>query len=219
MDKITVMVVDDHSVFRLGISAMIQSDLKERFELIGHAADGDAAVTEVVRLKPKVVLMDFQLPGLDGASATKTILRRTGGVTKVLAITADTDERSVIRMVKAGASGFIPKTTEVHQILQAVEFIASGKSYFSEEASAALASAYMVEKDNSVTQSTNVELLSKRELEILKLVSEEKTNQEISKMLFISTRTVETHKRNILMKLKIKNVAGLVKYYFLHVNE
>ncbi len=218
MEKITVMVVDDHSVFRLGISAMIQTDPKYRFELVGHAADGEQAVTEAVRLRPKVVLMDFQLPGLDGAAATKTIIKRTGGATKVLALTADTDERSVIKMVKAGASGYIPKTTEVPQILQAVEFIALGKSYFSEEASAALASAYMVERENGVTQTANVEILSKREQEILKLVSEEKTNQEISKMLFISTRTVETHKRNILMKLKIKNVAGLVKYYFLHVN-
>lgn len=219
MEKITVMVVDDHSVFRLGISAMIQADPKGRFELVGHAADGDQAVTEAVKMRPKVVLMDFQLPGLDGAAATKTIIKRTGGSTKVLALTADTDERSVIKMVKAGASGYIPKTTEVPQILQAVEFIALGKSYFSEEASAALASAYMVERENGVTQTANVDILSKREQEILKLVSEEKTNQEISKLLYISTRTVETHKRNILMKLKIKNVAGLVKYYFLHVNE
>jgi DNA-binding NarL/FixJ family response regulator len=218
MEKITVMVVDDHSVFRLGIAAMIQADPKGRFDLVGHAADGDTAVTEAIKLRPQVVLMDFQLPGLDGAAATKTIVKRTGGLTKVLAITADTDERSVIRMVKAGATGFIPKTTETQQILQAVEFIASGKSYFSEEASAALASAYMVERENGVTQTANVESLSRREQEILKLVSEEKTNQEISKLLFISTRTVETHKRNILMKLKIKNVAGLVKYYFLHVN-
>ena len=147
---------------------------------------------------------------LDGIDATKYITEHFPEV-KVLALTMHTDESHITRMLQVGAMGYILKNTGKKELTEAIKTVASGESYFAKEASEVIMRRLMKNKSLQKGKFANVEL-TKREKEVLKLIAEENTNHEIADKLFISPRTVDTHRRNLLQKLKVKNTAGLVKY-------
>lgn len=219
MRKIRVLIVDDHHLFRLGVTTMLQNSKQPLIEIVGDCADGTRAVEETMRHQPDVVLLDVHLPDLEGIEVARQILQVLPK-TRILALTSAGENHTILSMIRAGASGYAMKDIPVSELLMAISTVAEGNTYYSKEASSAVLSSLSErehQRKNADPESPLPEsVLTKRELEILRLVAEEKGNQEIAKMLYVSPRTVETHKRNILLKLKIKNVAGLVKYYIKH---
>lgn len=217
MSKIRILIADDHQMFRAGIINLLKNE--PEFEIAGEASEGDEAVRLAVCLKPDVVLMDINLPVLDGISATIQIIAENPE-SKILVLTSFEDEEFILKMLKAGARGYILKEAPFEELVLAVKTIAKGSSYFTKEISAKLFA--RLEQSEKISQNRAAQEkmnLTKRELEVLEYVATELTNKEIAAMLFISPRTVETHRRNLIHKLKVKNTAGLVKYYFEHLKK
>ncbi|HNM26610.1 MAG TPA: response regulator transcription factor [Saprospiraceae bacterium] len=214
---IKVLIADAHPLFRLGIRTMLQQMLQPKACIVGEVNDGESLVAETARLLPDVVLLEVQLPRLQGPDATRQILRLLPH-TRILALSSASDPQSIHDMMHAGAAGYLVKTIQAEEITAALKEILSGNTYYSRDAYAA-SLAPPEPSDNhrqeppAFTRPNGSPVLTKREWEILHFVAEEKSNQEIARLLFLSPRTVETHKRNMLLKLKMKNVAGLVKFY------
>jgi len=156
-----------------------------------------------------VVLMDISMPELSGIEATEIITQKFKNI-KVLALTMHAEETYITSMMKAGAMGYILKEAGTSELVMAINSVAKGKKFYSNEVSVAMINSLM-NKDNSV----GIEL-SERELEVLKYIAAGDTNKEAGEKLFISPRTVETHRRNILSKLDIKNTAEMIKYAYQH---
>lgn len=208
------MIVDDHHLFRLGVSTYLKQQRNDSIEIVGEAADGETAIVEIMRKIPDVVLLDINLAGTNGVEIARHVRQKLPG-TRILALTAVEENEVIVEMIRFGVSGYLIKDSANSELIVAIEAIAKGNTYFSKTASDALVtslSAKPSESNPPENKGKKLEL-TKREIEILRLVAEEKSNLEIAQLLYVSPRTVETHKRNILLKLKIKNVAGLVKYY------
>ncbi len=222
MRKVKILVVDDHHLFRLGVVHALQALKNPQLEIIAECSNGVKAVETTMRLQPDLVLLDVHLPELDGIEVARQILQVLPK-TRILALTSSTDNHTILTMIKSGVAGYALKDIAIPELANAIVTVAEGNTYYSKEASSAIL-ASLSERDHyakSRNMDSDIEphpedVLTKREQEILRLVAEEKGNQEIAQMLYVSPRTVETHKRNILLKLKIKNVAGLVKYYMKH---
>jgi DNA-binding NarL/FixJ family response regulator len=211
MSKKSILLVEDHALFRAGIASIIQQS--EHFELVGEAQTGPDAIEMVLDLLPELIIMDIALPELNGIECTKRILALFPNI-QILALTWHEDQQTIVEMITAGAKGFLNKNTTAKELLAALTAIASGNHYYSPLASSALISKIRPQsiKQNGFKKSSKINLTA-RELEITRLIFEEYTNKEIAEALYISTKTVETHKRNILQKLKLKGTAGLVKFY------
>lgn len=218
-DKIKVLLVEDNLVFQAGISFLIQGG--DKFELVDKVTSGMDAVARVKTMEVDVVIMDLYLPDIDGVEATRQILAYNPDI-KVLACSAERDEEKILHIVQAGALGFIYKNASTEEFRKALEIVAAGNTYFSREIFSILVTFLQQAGQVDTSQPGPAdperlkelkEKLSPRELEILKYIAEEMTNKEIAEKLFISPRTVDTHRRNLLQKLKVKNTAGLVKYY------
>lgn len=205
---IRLLLVDDHQMVRDGIRVMLES--KEsffRFE-IDEAENGEIAIRKILKKDFDLVLMDYQLPGMSGFETVQKI-RLYKKDMKVLVL-SNYDEFSYVKsMINEGVNGYILKNIDPSQLLHAIETVLSGKQYYSNEVSLKLIdSAKNPEKPLPLSAKTG---LSKRETEILKMIALEMTNDEIAKSLFISKRTVDTHRQNLLNKLQVKNTAGLIK--------
>lgn len=212
MKKLKVLIVDDHSLFRAGISNLLKKE--EGVSIVGEATDGQEAVQLSKKLLPDVVLMDIHLPNLDGIKATQEITQTFPDI-KILVLTSYEEKEYVVKMIRAGAKGYILKDAPIEELLLAIKIIAKGSSYFSKEVSSTIfAMLDKAEPEVSVKQIARRLEITGRELEVLQYIAEEFTNKEIAAKLFISPRTVETHRRNLIQKLRVKNTAGLVKYYF-----
>ena len=210
MNKIRVLVADDHPMFRTGVVHVLQNS--GEFDIVGEAGNGKEAIDMVKQSRPDVVLMDIHLPILNGISSSKRIITHFPKV-KILALSHSSDQDCVLNMIQAGANGYIVKEGTMDELKTAIKALANGSSYFSQNISSTLFT-HLKNNDFKIDPRRNgLEKLTVRELEILKFVSEEFSNQEIAHQLFISPRTVETHKRNLIQKLKVKNAIGLVKYY------
>ena len=204
---IRLLIIDDHQMVRDGIRVMLES--KEnflRFE-IDEAENGEIAIRKILKKDFDVVLIDYQLPGLNGTETLQKIRLYKKDI-KVLAL-SNYDEFSYVRsMINEGANGYILKNIEPSQLIHAIESVLAGKSYYSNEVALKLIDSA---KNSDKAASADRGGLSKRELEILKMIALEMTNDEIAKSLFISKRTVDTHRQNLLKKLQVKNTAGLIK--------
>ena len=204
---IRLLIIDDHQMVRDGIRVMLESRQHfMRFE-IDEAENGEIAIRKILAKSFDVVLIDYQLPGLTGPETLQKIRLYKKDI-KVLAL-SNYDEFSYVRsMINEGANGYILKNIEPSQLVHAIESVLSGKSYYSNEVALKLIeSAKNSDKPESLEKSG----LSNREVEILKMIAWEMTNDEIAKSLFISKRTVDTHRQNLLKKLRVKNTAGLIK--------
>jgi DNA-binding NarL/FixJ family response regulator len=204
---IRLLIIDDHQMVRDGIKVMLES--KEdflRFE-IDEAENGEIGIGKILKKDFDIVLLDCQLPGMNGTETLQKIRLYKKGI-RVLAL-SNYDEFSYVRsMINEGANGYILKNIEPSQLIHAIESVLAGKPYYSNEVALKLIDSA---KNSDKAVSTDKSGLSKREVEILKMIALEMTNDEIAKSLFISKRTVDTHRQNLLKKLRVKNTAGLIK--------
>jgi DNA-binding NarL/FixJ family response regulator len=203
---IKVLIADDHQLFREGLVNLISS--APDIEVIAEAKDGKEATEKTKQLKPDVVLIDIGMPEMNGIEATRILKKQQSGV-KVIAVSMHSDRQFVKGILEAGADGYLLKNCTYRQLIDAILSVVEGKKYLSDDITEMVIQGYLEpEEDNPEGQ---VEL-SERELEVLKLYAEGKSTREISEKLFISVKTVGTHKQHIFEKLGLKSNADMVKY-------
>ena len=206
-----ILLADDHHMFRTGVANLLLKDTD--LEVVGEAADGGEAIRLALQLRPDVVVMDINLPVLDGITATRQILAEYAEA-QILALSSFESEDYVANMLHAGAKGYVLKEAPIEELVLAIKALANGNSYFAKVNSMKIRA--LAENNGRPSASkapAEKSTLTERELEILEHIAAEQTNKEIAALLFISPRTVETHRRNLLHKLNVKNTAGLMKLY------
>lgn len=207
MDKIRVLLADDHKIFRDGVRSILEDE--KDMEVVGEAANGPEVIEKIGTLDVDVLVLDIDIGKPNGIEITEMISHSHPNV-KILILSMMGLHDFVIQALEKGAIGFLLKNTGKDEVLTAIRSVAKGDSYFSREVSAIL-----IEQLNKPTSSRrkNTDIpISPREIEVLKLIAQEHSNPEIAEKLFISIRTVDTHRRNLLEKLGAKNTAGLVKF-------
>jgi DNA-binding NarL/FixJ family response regulator len=206
--NVRVLLVDDHKIFREGLRALIEK--KPGVEVVGEAENGIMAIEMVDKLSPEVVIMDIAMPGMNGIEATRRIVEKTSHKVKVIGLTMHSDIRYVIRMLKAGASGFLLKDCSSEELVEAIKVVKQGEIYLCDWVKENLAKDYVdILKGHKLPAFS---VLTVREREVLELLADGKTTKEIAFRLKVSPKTVETHRQNIMEKLGISNTAELVKY-------
>ncbi len=209
MKEIKIVIVDDHQLIINGLKAMLEPI--EKFKIIGEAKDGIEAVTKAIELKPDVIIMDISMPFLSGIEACKLILLQIPEI-KILALTQHEDSEYVIQMINAGGYGYLLKNSRKEEFVEAIFSVMKGEKYFSKKVSNLLLNELIQDKKQESAENNSKITLTKREKEIIKKIAEEMSNQQIADDLNISLRTVETHRRNIMQKLNVKNAVSLVRY-------
>ena len=205
MDKIRILMVDDHAVLRDGIRALLS--LHDDIEVVGEASEGKEAVGKAQELMPDVVIMDIAMPGMDGLEATRRIKKKHPKM-KVLVLTQHDNKEYILSVIKAGASGYVPKRALGSELVSAIRAVQEGDSFLYPSAAAALIEDYLQQtKDEDP-----YDQLTAREREIFKLIAEGHTSREIADMLFLSPRTVQGHRLKIMEKLNLHNRTELIKY-------
>jgi len=211
MANVKILLADDHKIVRDGIKLMLEP--QAGIDVVDEAENGEKALDILKDQFVDIVVMDINMPVMDGITATKKIKEKFPDV-KVLALTMSNDDLHIRQMIQAGASGYIMKSAGRQELKEAINAIMEGKHYFSDEATESI----MMDLVKGKGKSTDPDPIhiTDRELEILELIVQEHTNQEIAEKLFISSRTVDAHRRNLLQKTGARNTAGLVKYAFQH---
>ena len=202
MDKVRVLLVDDHTVVRRGLRKILEST--NEIEVVGELGDGAKAVAESASLDPDVVVMDVGMPGMNGIEATRQILTKVPK-THVLMLSMHADEQYIRQSVAAGAAGYLLKDADDQDLVSAVLAVRRGETHFS----SALATA-------ATTGECPPEVLSPREREVLARICTGQTNREVAGELGISVSTVETHRKHIIEKLDLHSTAELVRYAIRH---
>jgi len=205
---IRILLADDHQIVRGGFRSLLQQ--QRDLEVVGEAGDGRAALELARRLKPDMIVMDVAMPDLNGVDATRQILRELPNV-KVLALSMHPSRRVVTDMLRAGACGYLVKTCALEELVQAVRAVDAGKTYLSPEIAGGVVEEY-VHRVAAGASGPSPAALSQREREVLQLVAEGKTTRQIAAALHVTVKTVETHRHNIMEKLKVHSVAELTKY-------
>jgi two-component system response regulator NreC len=206
MGHVRVLLVDDHTMVRQGLRLLLETD--PEIEVVGEAGDGHDATVLAAELVPDVVIMDIALPGIDGIEATRVITERNR-TTKVLVLTMNSDDVAIRRSLKAGARGYLLKDSD--EVLRAVKQVARGHAYFSPAAARLLSAQYLGNGGGKEIED-NLHLLTERELQVLRLIAEGKTNKDIAVELTVSVNTVETHRKHIMEKLDLHNTAEIVRF-------
>ncbi len=211
---IRVLLADDHDILRDGLKALL--GMASDVEVVGEARTGSEAVAVAARLRPEVVLMDISMPELDGVEACRRI-RQQAPEARVLFLTMHESEEYFFRALQAGAAGYIVKRTAAADLLAAVRAVARGESFLSPSLAHALVTDY-AERGSRASAATaeaasdSYESLTSREREVLQLVGEGNTNQEIAVRLHISIKTVQSHRAAVMEKLGLRDVTHLVRY-------
>lgn len=209
---IRVALVDDHRLFRNGLKMLLSTH--DGVEVVFEAASGEEFLAEVEHVQPDVVFMDYAMPGMNGAQATEQALVVCPQM-KIISLTMFAENAYYSQMVASGAKGFLLKDSEFEEVIEAVETVASGGTYFSESLLATL-SQTMRKSGGEVDSIAEADRLSEREIEILVGICRGESTQEIADRLYISKRTVDKHRANILEKSGCKNTASLVVYAIRH---
>lgn len=208
--KIQVLLADDHTLIRDALSALL-NDVPD-VKIAAQANNGHAVMSWLEQVPIDVVLMDVNMPHMDGIETTKQIVAQYPHV-KIIGLSMSHDESTITKMMKAGVCGYLMKTTNTEELVTAIRTVHEGNTYFGNDVSLIVMSRFMPNKPNGVHGNFPAQVaLTERELEILSMIAGEHTNKEIAEKLFISPRTVDTHRRNLLLKLGVKNTAGLVRY-------
>lgn len=194
MHSIRVMIVDDHNLVREGLKAVF--DQGDEVDVVGEAGSGEEAIEMVGKVEPEVVLMDISMPGMNGIQATKLIRDKYPGV-KIVILTMLDQEGYVYEAVKAGATGYMLKSTSSDDLVRSIQTVYEGKALLHPDATVQLLKEFVTLAENRAKDYG----LSNREMEVLQLLSEGKTNKEIAKSLWISEQTVKTHVAHIFDKL------------------
>ena len=207
-NKIKVIIVDDHGLVREGFRSIL-SQITE-IEVLDTVSSGEEAISVTTKRQPDVLLMDIVMRGMSGIEATRWIKEQNPAV-KVVLISSEVNKELIREGIKAGIDGYMHKDSSKDEVLMALQLVTQGQRYLSKEVTDIVFNGIEEESTRS-TRSKNTNELTRRELEILKLVAAGKSIKEIAEQLFISTRTVETHKLNIQSKLNLANTAQLVRY-------
>lgn len=204
---IKILIADDHKIVREAIGALLNNELG--MEVTGEAEDGRVAVQLARDLQPNVVIMDIEMPNLNGIEATRQIIKELSGV-KVVALSERSDRRSVLEMLKAGASGYVLKQCPFQELVCAIRNVVSNQTYLSPQVSGTVVQGYingMSKHDDSIYS-----VLTSREREVLQLIAEGKSTKVTAKELYVSAKTIEWHRSQLMKKLGVQSVAELVKY-------
>ncbi len=207
MKKIKILIADDHKITRQGLRSLLENE--PDMEVAAEADEGRSAVRIACELKPDVVIMDVSMPDLNGMEATRQIVRKQPSI-KIVALSMHSDNMFVTEMLKSGVSGYLLKDCAFEELSSAIRSVVDGKTYLSPAISGVIVNGYLNRLTN--TQSADSQVLTDREREILQMISEGKTTKQIALKLHISIKTVETHRRKIMNKLNMFNVAELTKY-------
>ena len=204
---IKVLIADDHRMFVDGIESILRTE--DDIQVVGKCFDGNSIFDEISAREPDVVLLDISLPGMSGIDVCKR-LTAMHPQTKVLALSMHNDASFISEILKNGAMGYILKNTGKTELVLAIQSVFAGKSYFSKEVAETIMRGMVQDTDKKKPATVEI-LLSDREKEILMLIAEEHTTQEIAQKLHLSFKTVEGHRRNLFNKLNVRNAAGLVR--------
>lgn len=212
MSKIKLVLADDHAVVRSGLRMLLQA--QPDMEIVGEAESGKEALAQVRSLQPDVILMDIQMPGMNGIEATRQI-KEVGGNTAVLALTMHEDDQYFFEMLQAGASGYLPKRAAPDELVRAIRTVSRGEVFLYPSLATRLVQSYLGGEAGSETEAL-VSDLTPREQEVLVLIAEGMTNPEIADKLVISVKTVDRHRENIMRKLNLHSRIELVKFALRH---
>ncbi|MDR5694613.1 MAG: response regulator transcription factor [Armatimonadota bacterium] len=201
---IRILIVDDHALFREGIRMILEA--QPDIEVVGEAEDGEQALALVEEVRPDVVIMDIAMPGIGGLEATRRIKAAHPEV-RILALTMHDHKEYVLPMLGFGASGYVVKRAAASELVQAIRSVYKDESYLYPSVAKAL-----LEEYRRRVPAGEEDGLTEREQEVLRLIAEGLTNQEIAQRLYLSVRTVETHRKNIMEKLGLHTSADLVRY-------
>jgi len=202
-----ILITDDHRLIREGLRSLLE---REGFEVIGEAEDGRSAVRLATKLPLDAVIIDISMPGLNGIEATRQI-RKASPQTKVVVLSMCSDSRAVLMAFAAGASGYLLKESAFEELVVALNVVANGQTYLS-PAIAEVVVRNSIERWLPGSATSRQRKISSREREILQLVAEGKSSREIAATLYVSVKTIETHRKQIMNKLSLHSVAELTKY-------
>jgi DNA-binding NarL/FixJ family response regulator len=205
--SLRILLADDHQLLRQGLRALLEDE--SDLEVVGEADNGHEAVRLCKQLKPDMVVMDIGMPQLNGMEATRQVLADNPGL-KVLALSMHTDRRFAAGMLQAGASGYLLKDAALEELVQAIRTVAAGKTYLSPAITQVVMEDYV--QRLGAAEGSAFSVLSAREREVLQALAEGKSTREIAEELHVSTKTIETHRQQIMNKLDIHSVAELTKY-------
>jgi two-component system response regulator NreC len=205
--EIRILIADNHRIVREAICSRLGNE--PGLEIVGEAEDGRVAIQLARELNPDVIIMETSMPNLNGIEATRQIVNELPDV-KVIALSSHWDRRSVCEMLKAGASGYLPKRCAFEELVSAIQNVVSDRTYLSSHISGLVVDEYLhrtVEQGKSAYS-----ILTDREREVLQLIAEGKSTKRIARELFVSPKTIEWHRSQLMKKLHIDSVAELVKY-------
>lgn len=206
-EPIRLLIVDDHPIVRRGMRMCLSQ--QSRIEIVGEAGDGYEALSKARELNPEVILMDIDMPQMNGLAVTD-LLRREMPEIKVLILSMYSNTEYVMRIIQSGARGFVLKEAPPEEVAQAIETVYAGGSHFSSEV--ARVALNQVVKGNNHDATVPLARLTNREREVLHYIAEGLSNKEIASQLTIGVRTVETHRERIMRKLDIHSIAGLTRF-------
>jgi DNA-binding NarL/FixJ family response regulator len=209
MKRITVLLAEDHMIVREGFRKMLE--LESDFEVVGEAQDGRQAIAMAKKHRPAVVLMDIAMPLLNGLEATRQVLKALPA-TRVLMLSAHSDDAYVKNATEAGAVGFLLKQTSAHDVCQAIREVQKGNTFFTASISRRRDRLNPRAPDRSGRSRNMTAQLTSREVEVLQLIAEGKANKETAAELGIGIKTVEKHREHLMEKLDIHDTAGLTRY-------
>jgi DNA-binding NarL/FixJ family response regulator len=204
---IKLMIADDHQIFIDGIQSLLQHE--QGMEVVGTALNGKQLLGQLPHLHPHVILLDINMPEMDGLEAAKRILQDHPEI-KLIVLTMHDTVEFITRLIEAGVAGYLLKNSNRQDLLEAIHTVFAGGTYYSKQVTATIME--NLRKPNNKTAAISQVELTPRELEVLKLIAQEFTTTQIADKLFISHHTVESHRKNLLSKLGKKNSAGLVAW-------
>jgi DNA-binding NarL/FixJ family response regulator len=204
---IRVLLVDDHAIVRDGIGAILARHHKE-FQIVGQAINGKQAIDAVANLRPDVVLMDITMPVMNGLEATREIHKQFPA-TRVLVLTQHENKEYIMPLLQAGAAGYVSKRARANELIEAIHAVHTTGAFLPPEIAHRVVNAIAESPDANTTK---LVLLTERELQIVRLVAEGLSSRVIAEQLSISTKTVDTHRANIMEKLGLHNIAELIKF-------
>ena len=206
--SIRVLIADDHKIMLAGLRSLLEKQTD--FDVVAEAENGRKAVQMAQEKKPDVVVMDVSMPDLNGIEATTQIVESLPG-TRVIALSMHSDKRFVMGMLRAGASGYLLKDCASQELANAIHQVAGGRKYLSPEITGVVIDDFLL-GGSSGEVATATSLLSPREREVLQLIAEGWSTKQIASHLYVSIKTIETHRRQIMKKLDLHNIADLTKY-------
>lgn len=211
VQKIKVLLVDDHTVVRDSIAIMLAQF--DDIQIVGSLSSGEELISKMRDLKPDLVIMDIYMKGMNGIEATRWVKERNSKV-KIILLSMEVKKELVSAGIQSGIDGYLPKDVDKSTLIEAIRIVGKGEKYFNEAITNLVFEDFFNREISARQTEQHLQLtnLTKREMEVLQLIASGKSDKEVAEQLFISTKTVNTHKMHILDKLGLKNTAELVRY-------